>query len=268
MKKLLYILVAGLGLAMTACQNIPEDERLQPLDWNNVPRMRNVLLTEFTGLSCVNCPKAAEEAHNLQHACGDNLVVVAMHPESNSFTHTVNAAWDYTCHEADAYYKWLGGTSTTSFPAGAINFNASNGFVDYTQWMSVILKELMRPTTIGINIAATATDNRIDATLTLTATEATDAIVLLWLVENHVIGAQRMPDGEVNLSYEHNHMLRGELLSADGWGQAVHVAEQESVTLEGKDVSQLVNDIHNAILVAVALDPLTKQVLNVAEKQL
>ena len=69
---------------LTACEVIPEGERLIPVETEETNR--KILLVEFSGVNCNNCPTAAEEGHKLQHLYGEKLVIVEMHPASNALT--------------------------------------------------------------------------------------------------------------------------------------------------------------------------------------
>ena len=77
-----------LGSLFTACEVIPEDDRITEVFTPTDPTAikRTSLLIEYSGWQCVNCPTAAEEAHHLKEQYGENLVVVVMHPESNPNT--------------------------------------------------------------------------------------------------------------------------------------------------------------------------------------
>jgi len=41
--------------------------------------IRKILLEDFTGFGCVNCPRANEEIHKLQDRYGDHLIPIAVH---------------------------------------------------------------------------------------------------------------------------------------------------------------------------------------------
>lgn len=271
MKKLFYILIT---LALLGCQNIPDDKQLQPIDWSKIHKQRNVLLVEYTGFTCVNCPLAAEEAHNLQSACGEELVVVAMHPESNAFTNTTKEEYNYTCPEADVYYKFCGGLPTTPFPAGTINFQTQDGadrFTDYKLWASSILRAFLMPAEANIDLQATWENNeQLLVNLNVSAiSEPKLAQILLWITEDNVIGPQKMPDLTTNREYVHNHILRGELLSADGMGKQVTL--QPGMVTELTFLCNLpakVRNVKNCHLVAVVLDSSTKEVLQVEQMAL
>ena len=62
-KHLIYIIGIAASL-FTACENISEDERL--LDVEGVTAQRVVLLEDYTGQACVNCPEAHKEAQKVQ----------------------------------------------------------------------------------------------------------------------------------------------------------------------------------------------------------
>ena len=109
MKKVLAFLAFAVGLL--ACDIIPENDRIKPFE--PVETQQRVLLTEFTGMKCVNCPRAAELAHSLLETYPDNFVVVAMHPASNHFTTPEDPLYDLRCEEADEYYKYFGGAPST-----------------------------------------------------------------------------------------------------------------------------------------------------------
>ncbi|MDR2556685.1 MAG: hypothetical protein LBC49_03105, partial [Bacteroidales bacterium] len=69
------------SLVFSACDRIPADERETPS--NNLPTWQGqyVLLEDFTGVRCVNCPAAAEQIEILKTVFGDKLIVVGLHPQ-------------------------------------------------------------------------------------------------------------------------------------------------------------------------------------------
>ena len=122
-------MLLSIGL-LTACEVIPEGDRLIPLETEATNR--KTLLIEFSGVNCNNCPLAAEEGHKLQQIYAGKLVIVEMHPASNKLTNG-GKKYDYTCPEADEYYKSWG---LSILPAGVINMAPTNGsyYVPYQEW--------------------------------------------------------------------------------------------------------------------------------------
>lgn len=203
MKRLLYIF---LTLALCACEVIPEADRLIPVPLPAGNEHRHVLL-EYTGFRCVNCPAAAETAHNLQALYGDQLIIVALHPASNPFT---QGLYDYTCPEADSIYRFMGGTATTSFPAGNVDVAQweDTWFADPVEWPAWI-QHVMRDT-VAPYLSVTAEADTLTRQIYVNAFFAPDpdTRLALWLVEDSVPGVQAMPDGTVNDHYFHRHVLR------------------------------------------------------------
>lgn len=278
MKELKFIILVACVVAVCGCQAIGEKEQLIPVAPEDISCRSNVLLTEFTGFLCVNCPNAAEEAHKLLGIYPENLVVVAMHPASNSFTTTSNAKYDYTCPEADVYYQSLGGTATTSFPTGSLNFNPT--FSYYTSWMGDFIRNTIQQPVVQVQFGETISSIpkpsepiscNTELLITPLVAEPLDVRVLLWVTEDDVLGGQRMPDGTTNLAYRHQHMLRGELLSQDGWGKTLTLRSATKVSSMGtlplpKTLDTEAEPHFN--LVAVVLDQKTNRVLDVKQLKL
>ena len=49
---------------------------------------------------------------------------------------------------------------------------------------------------------------QVQYTLRLMEEQERAVDILLWIIENNIIGAQNMPDGTLNMNYTHQHMLR------------------------------------------------------------
>ena len=225
---------------LTACEVIPEDERdfevFIPKDTTTndstqttpVIVKRNSLLIEYSGWMCVNCPTAAEVAHQLKEQYGEQLVVVVMHPESNPNTrHNDKPALNYTCPEADSIYIMMGGTSTTAFPTGNINLfkhDTKSYFTDYSMWGKYISQAYSNPKPVIINQEVTGTadskDVNIAVDITNLDTQAIEATLQVWLTEDSVMGSQKKPEG-TDKNYAHNHLLRASISPL--WGETLPI---------------------------------------------
>ena len=233
---------------LTACEVIPEDERdfevFIPKDTTTndstqttpIIVKRSSLLIEYSGWMCVNCPTAAEVAHQLKEQYGEQLVVVVMHPESNPNTrHNNKPALNYTCPEADSIYIMMGGTSTTAFPTGNINlFNhdTKSYFTDYSMWGKYISQAYSNPKPVIINQEVKGTmdskDINIVVDITNHDTNAIEATLQVWLTEDSVMGSQKKPEG-TDKNYAHNHLMRASISPL--WGDIMpieaHMTEQQ-----------------------------------------
>lgn len=233
---------------LTACEVIPEDERnfevFIPKDTTTndstqttpVIVKRSSLLIEYSGWMCVNCPTAAEVAHQLKEQYGEQLVVVVMHPESNPNTrHNNKPALNYTCPEADSIYIMMGGTSTTAFPTGNINLfkhDTKSYFTDYSMWGKYISQAYSNPKPVIINQEVKGTidskDINIVVDITNHDTKAIEATLQVWLTEDSVMGSQKKPEG-TDKNYAHNHLMRASISPL--WGDIMpieaHTTEQQ-----------------------------------------
>ena len=74
----IHIFAALATLAFVACSHIDEEDRL--IYVKPAAAQRCVLLEDFTGQRCINCPKANDEIHALQEQYGaDTVIAVAIH---------------------------------------------------------------------------------------------------------------------------------------------------------------------------------------------
>ena len=78
MRHLLFILSLSLPFILMGCDKLtPEERWSQP---TAIVPQKNVLLWEYTGQRCVNCPSAAQQISQLQSgAVGHHLIVVSIH---------------------------------------------------------------------------------------------------------------------------------------------------------------------------------------------
>lgn len=228
---------------LTACEVIPEDERdfevFIPKDTTTndstqtipVTVKRSSLLIEYSGWMCVNCPTAAEVAHQLKEQYGEQLVVVVMHPESNPNTrHNNKPALNYTCPEADSIYIMMGGTSTTAFPTGNINLfkhDTKSYFTDYSMWGKYISQAYSNPKPVIINqeVKGPAESKDINIVVDITNLDITaiEATLQVWLTEDNVIGSQKKPEG-TDKNYVHNHLMRASISPI--WGEVLPIDAQ------------------------------------------
>jgi hypothetical protein len=218
---LLLCLFALLSL-LTSCDNISESERL--IYVKPAAAKRVVLLEDFTGQRCVNCPRATDVIEQLQDSLGDALVAVGIHggPLGVHATPTVNGlATDL----GDEYYNhW----HLEFQPVGLVN---RHGAVNYGDWATEVMKELAREAPMQLTAAAIYNEHdSIDIDIIATGTDGTTTGKLqLWLLEDSITAIQMMPDGSRNTAYVHNHVLRRAVNGS--WGDDFTVNE-------GKDLNR------------------------------
>lgn len=76
--KILSAAIAAVAITLGSCSNIDEDERLIEVDTPQANRA--VLIEDFTGQWCPNCPNASDEIESLTQTYGsDKIIAVAIH---------------------------------------------------------------------------------------------------------------------------------------------------------------------------------------------
>ena len=263
MVKRLYTYILTLSLLFTGCEIIPEQEQLIPVPAPIGSTRRHVLL-DFTGFLCLNCPNAAQTAASLQSLYGDQLILVSLHPASNPFTHGL---YDYTCPAADTVYQFLGGTPSTPFPIGNIDLlPSSDGYLsDASDW-PYLVGQAMADTLYAPDITAELTYDSLSHSLTAHCTISDFELLLprlaIWLIEDSLIGVQRMPDGSNNMHYVHRHLLR----------DAAHDEPLGRYLVDGRDSATFVlpetADPANYSVVALAIDAQNNYIWNAYETKI
>lgn len=231
MKNLASILPLAATLALAACDNVDEDER-----WNiqyPVEIKKNVLIEDFTGQKCVNCPNAATLIHEMQKngSIGQHVIAVSIH--GGSMSYSIDKLPIGLATEAGEEYNrhW----NVASWPNGLVD--RKGGLQEYTNWNTSVAQRLACQPTVGIGVDAEYgyDDSRNTAgtlDIAVSLTEATpgalaNARLNVWLTESGITTMQMMPDGSNNLNYVHNHVLRdcltttfGDAVTTDGEGKA------------------------------------------------
>lgn len=206
------------GLLLTACSHIADDERL--IYVKPASSLRSVLLEDFTGQRCVNCPKASDEICALQQQYGEDAVIaVSIHSGPLAFrtnSQFVGLATDI----GDEYYDhW----NLEYQPVGLIDRSTP---MEYTAWGTKIHDELQKAASVAISLDTypNTVSDLLNIHVTVNSTDGnTTGKLQLWIVEDHVGAFQLMPDGTRNDAYIHRHVLRAAVNGT--WGDDISIAE-------------------------------------------
>lgn len=215
---LLYTFLLS-ALLFASCDNISEEERL--VYEKPEPAKRVVLLEDFTGQKCTNCPNANELIETLQNDFGDNLVVVGIHGGPLGFKGSAKLLGLATEVGDEYYTHW----SLEYQPVGLIN---RQGATNYTSWAVKIKEEAAKPTTVSMELSAAHDGTDIDINVSTMGTDGqTVGKLQIYVLEDNITAMQLMPSGTANYEYVHNHVFR---MAANGtWGEDITVEEGETI---------------------------------------
>ena len=210
-------------LALVACSDIKDDERLiyvEPVATNSV-----VMIEDFTGQQCPNCPKATDIIETLIETYGeDKIVPVAIHCEPLGFAGrgTVIGLMSDVSRDYGRQY------GVSQQPIGMIN--RIGGLVEYTSWTDAVRTAIQRKAYTTMTCTTAYDEQTMEMTVTtqVTANDALDGHLQVMLLQDSIIALQTMPTGKANSSYVHNHIFR-DYVNGNG-GEAIKLAAGASAT--------------------------------------
>ncbi len=208
----------ALALSLCACDEIDESKRFSNIDPADYPITKNVLIEDFTGQKCINCPKASKEIATLQDIFGkEHVIAVAIHGGSMAYNENKypiglanNTGEEYVSH-------W----GVEAFPNGIVD--RKGGITDYPQWFGLMLEGFKK--TAGAEISLTASYNASTRetciNTKIVGKTSTDAKLQIWIVENNIHTYQI----EQGANYEHDHVFRAAVNGT--WGENVSIKKGE-----------------------------------------
>ncbi len=181
----------------------------------------NVLIEEFTGHQCNNCPKAAAEAKNIIDANPGRVFTIGIH--AGGFANT-NADYptDFTTPEGDELFQFA---NPAGVPVGMVNrvgFGTQAGNVPYPKWAqntADILQTSTAPIGMILEARVDTSTRELCLTVKFKAMEDLTGVALRWsafITEGNIKSPQKMPDNTKNKDYIHEHVLRAAINGAFG----------------------------------------------------
>ena len=241
---------------------------------------KKVLLEDYTGHGCVNCPGAAVLAHDLKESFCDRIVIISVHAgffaEPNFGNNPLFDA-DFTTEGGNTWDTYFGNSSMGN-PNGLVDrMKGSNGYVIYPQsWAQVADAQLMEAAKALITISNDF-DNDNNTLSTTIKTDFQEAVegtykLIVCITQDNIIAPQKNNDPEVgptpiDSAYVHNHVLRKVINGSWGENLSNSGTVDMSVTYEKTYTQEFIEgwipaDCH---VVAFVYHEETKQVLQVEE---
>ena len=221
-----------------SCSHIADDEQLIYVKPETAKR--TVLLEDFTGQKCVNCPKGTEVIEQLQEAYGDRVIAVGIHGGPLGVLGKGGLA---TTIGNEYYDHW----KLEYQPVGLVN---RHGAVNYPDWITKVKEELARESAVKMDLSATLSPTgEIQIYVEAEAIDATyQGHLQVWVLEDNIVATQYMPSdwtgdwtGNINKNYVHNHVFRAAVNGT--WGEDITLTTGEIHT---QNLTQTVSADWNA----------------------
>ncbi|MDE6379165.1 MAG: Omp28 family outer membrane lipoprotein [Muribaculaceae bacterium] len=214
----------SLGLLLLAgfaagCDDISEGDRYIKVEKPVIDNPRTLLIMEFTGNNCLNCPTGAATVEQIKEDEAPGRVIsVGLHPYGSHFTeptvslHTPSKKQDLRCQAATALFDYY---QPSGFPSAVFNGLKSSMSGSTGDWSQRASEALTATSYITLSAECEYDSDSRELTVDYEVNFLDDIDrklnLTVWLVENKIMGTQTMPDGKPNLNYEHNHVLRASL---------------------------------------------------------
>ncbi len=261
-------LIVLLAISFTACDIIEEPVCL---DCQAEASDMKILLEDFTGHQCGNCPRAHEQLDVLKESYGENLIIIGVH--AGGFANTFPAAGyipDYTTPMGDDLEDYYD-ADIEGLPVGMVNrrrWQDGKVLQKFAGWGTQISTILSETPPMSIGLTALKTDIQtlqVNTQLTYFEAGTADHHLVIVVTEDSIFSKQSDYDvsGGYIADYHHKHMLRGSITSGS-WGEQLKPGAIQ--------VGEILNNEHqftwntdwnenNCHVVAYVIDNITKEVL-------
>lgn len=214
--------------AVTGCTVTPHVVKTNSLTMN----CKKVIVEDYTGHTCGNCPRAAEDAETIMNLYKDSVIVIAVHAGTtfappfppdypDDFRTSVGTDWD----------GFLG-MSAAGLPKGGVNRAQTPYAQPRTTWSSYVNTLLDGPQQAKMLLTTTLDTAKmlLNVSVKTTFLSALNYNVNLCVVitEDSIVGSQKdysppptalVINGDERPDYRFNHMLRGAVNGS--WGELV-----------------------------------------------
>lgn len=191
---------------------------------SETPQTKKILIEDFTGVKCKNCPSAAVKLTQLMNDNPGRIVGIAVHAPTNFGIPYSVSKEDYRNFHDSLIYFMLNGTG--SLPEGCVDrivYPPNTGFMlTVSQWTNAVQQRLAitnAPVNIKITPEFDSSTLELKVSVELFYNEANSFknYLSVSLLEDNIIDLQVTSDGvTIDSFYHHNHMLRSMMTAYNG----------------------------------------------------
>jgi hypothetical protein len=181
---------------------------------------KKVLIEDYTGMKCPNCPYASSTIDSLKSSYGDNIVAVSIHSGIYAKPSGIFSK-DFRTEAGNTYTSSF---SIDSHPTGLVDRTVFNNKlkIDFTEWNGAIIQQIGMESPLGIDIKNHWQDNSrtlsVSVDVSIFSAIADELALQVWLVEDSIIAPQ-LKGPDIVPNYVHRHVLRGALNGT--WGESL-----------------------------------------------
>lgn len=232
----------------------PNDTTVTPYPWpiwvENTNTLRNVLLEDYTGHTCTNCPPAAVIAKGIENANTNRVFVMSVHASTTGGFQEPELPELPLDHRTEAGNEYATVFNIIANPLGVLNRRANNSGDYYSfssDWNSIIASELSKTLDINIQVQYNyypATNGLFLHTETEVLNEVTeDYDIISCLIRNDLEAPQKDVGGVLVEEYDHHSVLTDNINGI--WGTPIINGGESAGTKIYNDFTYQIQDATN-----------------------
>jgi len=214
-QSLITLIVVTITLA--SCNEImpfiPEPKPPENID-------KKVLIEEFTGVNCVQCPAGSAEIENLISIYGDNLVAISIHAGFFATPNNQNE-FDFRTQDGNDLASYLG--EPIGYPSAVVDRKIFNGQSELqssqSEWAGFIASQFEEQAVSSLTLSQTYDSSNRELSFTASGifnAVPTEAVYIsAVMTESGIVDGQITPEGWKQ-EYVHKHLYRGAISNFDG----------------------------------------------------
>ncbi len=175
--------------------------------------VKNVLIEEFTGVRCLNCPQGHAELRSLKLTYPGRVIGLSLHSfiQDEVYPYSKEDLKSEIAQRIEQYllypgYKPNGAIDRVNFSGGQTVCN------DYLDWATLLPQRMAATTPVNLLVTltfnATSGELLIDVKAHYTQDQTEPNKLSLFLVEDSIVTAQLQPNNTVDTNYIHNEIVR------------------------------------------------------------
>ncbi|MBI9054581.1 MAG: Omp28 family outer membrane lipoprotein [Bacteroidales bacterium] len=281
MKKFIYSIafIFSIGLFIS-CDKIEEPfiEEIGDCGDASLPvPIKQILIEEYTGHQCGNCPRGAETIQTIKEAYCDHVIPISIHAgsfadvyQSGKYTYEYRTDLGNSLNE---YYE----ATAAGVPNAIINRTQFNNSYsqNYANWLTIVADLLNEAPVVDIVVDTRInTDKReldIDVDVVFISSINSDLMLSVYFVEDSIISWQKdysLENEDIEF-YSHNHVLRDAVNGV--WGDEILKGNANSGDVKSKSYTYKVNEewkVENSSLVVFVYKSENREILQATQEHL
>lgn len=222
MKKYIFVLAISLMFGLYSCDEIqaPYTED-GPIDVDTTAR--KVLIEEFTGFRCGNCPEAGEVAHEIVKNSNGRAILMSIHAGALADP-TPTRTYNFKTTDGNNIANYYQLPATPFGMINRVNYNGAN-LLSPSVWGTVTAFEAAKPAYVTLELTPNYNESTkeiaVDVKMKFLQQISEKINVVSYIIEDSIIQYQRddrQPDVNV-LNYNHMNVFRGSMNGT--WGELI-----------------------------------------------